>query len=65
MTKEYTFLPGPVDIEENVRKAFSTRPISHRSKSFQVMMDNVKKTVTLHDKSKTCTAYVRNRDVSK
>ena len=31
----------PVDIE-NVRKAFSTRPISHRSKSFQVMMDNVK-----------------------
>ena len=35
-------LPGPVDIEENVRKAFSTRPISHRSKSFQVMMDNVK-----------------------
>ncbi len=42
-------LPGPVDIEENVRKAFSTRPISHRSKSFQVMMDNVK-TVTSHDK---------------
>ena len=42
MTKEYTFLPGPVDIEENVQKAFSTRPISHRSKSFQVTMDNVK-----------------------
>lgn len=43
MTKEYTFLPGPVDIEENVRKAFSTKPISHRSKLFQVTMDNVKK----------------------
>ncbi|PDZ04322.1 GNAT family N-acetyltransferase [Bacillus cereus] len=43
MTKEYTFLPGPVDIEENVRKAFSTKSISHRSKSFQVTMENVKK----------------------
>ncbi|HDR8184250.1 TPA: aminotransferase class V-fold PLP-dependent enzyme [Bacillus thuringiensis] len=43
MTKEYSFLPGPVDIEENVRKAFSTKPISHRSKLFQVTMDNVKK----------------------
>ncbi|MGG3729843.1 aminotransferase class V-fold PLP-dependent enzyme [Bacillus wiedmannii] len=43
MTKEYTFLPGPVDIEENVRKAFSAKPISHRSKLFQVTMDNVKK----------------------
>ncbi|PEJ72866.1 aminotransferase class V-fold PLP-dependent enzyme [Bacillus wiedmannii] len=43
MTKENTFLPGPVDIEENVRKAFSTKPISHRSKLFQVTMDNVKK----------------------
>ncbi|MDP1456014.1 aminotransferase class V-fold PLP-dependent enzyme [Bacillus wiedmannii] len=43
MTKEYTFLPGPVDIEENIRKAFSTKPISHRSKLFQVTMDNVKK----------------------
>ncbi|MBJ8054641.1 aminotransferase class V-fold PLP-dependent enzyme [Bacillus cereus] len=43
MTKEFTFLPGPVDIEENVQKAFSAKPISHRSKSFQVTMDNVKK----------------------
>lgn len=65
MTKEYTFLPGPVDIEENVRKAFSTRPISHRSKSFQSDDGQCEKTVTSHDKSKTCTAYVRNRDVSK
>lgn len=52
MTKEYTFLPGPVDIEENVRKAFSTRPISHRSKSFQVMMDNVKKRLLYMTKAK-------------
>ncbi|PGW63012.1 GNAT family N-acetyltransferase [Bacillus cereus] len=43
MTKEYSFLPGPVDIGENVRKAFSTKPISHRSKSFQMIMENVKK----------------------
>ncbi|HFR4144911.1 TPA: aminotransferase class V-fold PLP-dependent enzyme [Bacillus cereus] len=52
MTKEYTFLPGPVDIEENVRKAFSTRPISHRSKSFQVMMENVKKRLLYMTKAK-------------
>ncbi|MCR6787600.1 MULTISPECIES: aminotransferase class V-fold PLP-dependent enzyme [Bacillus cereus group] len=52
MTKEYTFLPGPVDIEENVRKAFSTRPISHRSKSFQVTMDNVKKRLLHMTKAK-------------
>ncbi|HDR7795881.1 TPA: aminotransferase class V-fold PLP-dependent enzyme [Bacillus luti] len=43
MTREYTFLPGPVDIEDNVQKAFSTKPISHRSKPFQVTMNNVKK----------------------
>ncbi len=52
MTKEYTFLPGPVDIEENVRKAFSTKPISHRSKSFQVTMDNVKKRLLHMTKAK-------------
>ncbi|PIE93685.1 GNAT family N-acetyltransferase [Bacillus fungorum] len=52
MTKEYTFLPGPVDIEENVRKAFSTKPISHRSKSFQVTMDNVKKRLLQMTKAK-------------
>ncbi|CAM3921811.1 MULTISPECIES: aminotransferase class V-fold PLP-dependent enzyme [Bacillus cereus group] len=52
MTKEYTFLPGPVDIEENVRKAFSTRPISHRSKSFQVTMENVKKRLLQMTKAK-------------
>ncbi|PQZ52399.1 GNAT family N-acetyltransferase [Bacillus sp. MYb209] len=52
MTKEYTFLPGPVDIEENVQKAFSTKPISHRSKSFQVMMGNVKKRLLQMTKAK-------------
>ncbi|WP_439876119.1 aminotransferase class V-fold PLP-dependent enzyme [Bacillus mycoides] len=52
MTKEYTFLPGPVDIEDNVRKAFSTRPISHRSKSFHVTMDNVKKRLLQMTKAK-------------
>ncbi|MED2040395.1 aminotransferase class V-fold PLP-dependent enzyme, partial [Bacillus wiedmannii] len=52
MTKEYTFLPGPVDIEENVRKAFSTKPISHRSKLFQVTMDNVKKRLLHMTKAK-------------
>ena len=45
-------LPGPVDIEENVRKAFSTKPISHRSKSFQVTMDNVKKRLLQMTKAK-------------
>ena len=45
-------LPGPVDIEENVRKAFSTKPISHRSKSFQVTMDNVKKRLLQMAKAK-------------
>ncbi|EJS67622.1 aminotransferase class V-fold PLP-dependent enzyme [Bacillus wiedmannii] len=52
MTKEYSFLPGPVDIEENVRKAFSTKPISHRSKSFQMTMDNVKKRLLHMTKAK-------------
>ncbi|KPU52648.1 aminotransferase class V-fold PLP-dependent enzyme [Bacillus wiedmannii] len=52
MTKEYTFLPGPVDIEENVRKAFSSKPISHRSKLFQVTMDNVKKRLLHMTKAK-------------
>lgn len=52
MTKEFTFLPGPVDIEENVRKAFSTKPISHRSKSFQVTMENVKKRLLQMTKAK-------------
>ncbi len=52
MTKEYTFLPGPVDIEENVRKAFSTKPISHRSKSFHVTMENVKKRLLQMTKAK-------------
>ncbi|WP_434166715.1 aminotransferase class V-fold PLP-dependent enzyme [Bacillus thuringiensis] len=52
MTKEYTFLPGPVDIEENVRKAFCTKPISHRSKSFQVTIDNVKKRLLYMTKAK-------------
>jgi len=52
MTKEYTFLPGPVDIEENVRKAFCTKPISHRSKSFQVTIDNVKKRLLHMTKAK-------------
>ncbi|MGY1462157.1 aminotransferase class V-fold PLP-dependent enzyme [Bacillus toyonensis] len=52
MTKEFTFLPGPVDMEENVQKAFSTKPISHRSKSFQVTMDNVKKRLLQMTKAK-------------
>ncbi|MEG7843197.1 aminotransferase class V-fold PLP-dependent enzyme [Bacillus mobilis] len=52
MTKEFTFLPGPVDIEENVRKAFSTKPISHRSKSFQVTMENAKKRLLQMTKAK-------------
>ncbi|MDA1633864.1 aminotransferase class V-fold PLP-dependent enzyme [Bacillus cereus] len=52
MTKEYTFLPGPVDMEENVRKAFSTKSTSHRSKSFQVTMENVKKRLLQMTKAK-------------
>ncbi|PFR46855.1 aminotransferase class V-fold PLP-dependent enzyme [Bacillus cereus] len=52
MTKEYTFLPGPVDIEANVQKAFSTKPVSHRSKSFQVTMGNVKKRLLQMTKAK-------------
>ncbi len=53
MTKEYTFLPGPVDIEENVRKAFSL-PISHRSKSLHVTMENVKKRLLQMTKQNVC-----------
>ncbi len=41
-----------VDIEENVRKAFSTKPISHRSKSFHVTMENVKKRLLQMTKAK-------------
>ncbi|PGY99920.1 GNAT family N-acetyltransferase [Bacillus cereus] len=52
MTKEYTFLPGPVDIGANVQKAFSSKPISHRSKSFQVTMRNVKKRLLQMTKAK-------------
>lgn len=52
MMKEYTFLPGPVDIEEHVQKAFATKPISHRSKSFQVTMGNVKKRLLQMTKAK-------------
>ncbi len=52
MKKEYTFLPGPVDIEENVQKAFAAKPISHRSKSFQVTMGNVKKRLLQMTKAK-------------
>ncbi|PEX82029.1 aminotransferase class V-fold PLP-dependent enzyme [Bacillus cereus] len=52
MTKEFTFLPGPVDMEGNVQKAFSAKPISHRSKSFQVTMDNVKKRLLQMTKAK-------------
>ncbi|EOO59224.1 serine-pyruvate aminotransferase [Bacillus cereus VD196] len=43
MTKEYTFLPGPVEIEANVQKAFSTKPISHRSNQFKATIKNVKR----------------------
>ncbi|WP_433772137.1 aminotransferase class V-fold PLP-dependent enzyme [Bacillus wiedmannii] len=52
MTKEFAFLPGPVDIADNVQKAFSAKPISHRSKSFQVTMDNVKKRLLQMTKAK-------------
>ncbi|MEI5892186.1 aminotransferase class V-fold PLP-dependent enzyme [Bacillus cereus] len=52
MMKEYTFLPGPVDIEEHVQKAFATKPISHRSKSFQVTIGNVKKRLLQMTKAK-------------
>ncbi|PEC19009.1 aminotransferase class V-fold PLP-dependent enzyme [Bacillus cereus] len=52
MKKEYTFLPGPVDIGANVQKAFSSKPISHRSKSFQVTMRNVKKRLLQMTKAK-------------
>ncbi|MBY0599335.1 aminotransferase class V-fold PLP-dependent enzyme [Bacillus bingmayongensis] len=52
VTKEYTFLPGPVEIAENVQKAFFTNPISHRSNQFKVTMENVKKRLMQMTKAK-------------
>ncbi|WIG44688.1 aminotransferase class V-fold PLP-dependent enzyme [Bacillus toyonensis] len=39
--QEYSFLPGPVDIEKNVQKAYATKPISHRSNQFILTMQMV------------------------
>ncbi|HEK9102636.1 aminotransferase class V-fold PLP-dependent enzyme [Bacillus cereus] len=50
--KEYTFLPGPVDISENVQQAFASNPISHRSNQFKAAMENVKKRLLQMTKAK-------------
>ncbi|MGG1139759.1 aminotransferase class V-fold PLP-dependent enzyme [Bacillus mycoides] len=52
MTKEYTFLPGPVEIETSVQKAFATTPISHRSNQFRLTIENVKERLLKMTKAK-------------
>ncbi|MEN1936142.1 aminotransferase class V-fold PLP-dependent enzyme [Paenibacillus sp. 102] len=52
VTKGYTFLPGPVEIAENVQQAFASNPISHRSNQFKVAMGNVKKRLLQMTKAK-------------
>ena len=37
-----SFLPGPVAIGGKVRRAFSTRPLSHRSREFHQLMNETK-----------------------
>ncbi|MFC4321593.1 aminotransferase class V-fold PLP-dependent enzyme [Litchfieldia salsa] len=37
-TKVYSFLPGPTEIEDRVKKAF---PVSHRSQKFRTVLANV------------------------
>ncbi|OUB06462.1 GNAT family N-acetyltransferase [Bacillus thuringiensis serovar yunnanensis] len=41
--QEYSFLPGPVDIENNVQEAYTTKPISHRSNQFIHTMQMVQR----------------------
>ncbi|PFK41987.1 GNAT family N-acetyltransferase [Bacillus cereus] len=50
--KEYTFLPGPVEVSENVQQAFASNPISHRSNQFKAVMENVKKRLLQMTKAK-------------
>ncbi|MDM5154959.1 aminotransferase class V-fold PLP-dependent enzyme [Bacillus sp. DX1.1] len=52
VTKEYTFLPGPVEIAANVHQAFCSNPISHRSNQFKVTLTNVKKRLLQMTKAK-------------
>lgn len=40
--EEVSFLPGPVEISEDVRKAFSIRPLSHRNANFKKMFNETK-----------------------
>ena len=40
------FLPGPVTIRSNVKRAFCNPPISHRSEAFIARMQDVKKRLT-------------------
>ncbi|QDZ77473.1 GNAT family N-acyltransferase, partial [Bacillus cereus] len=41
--QEYSFLPGPVDIENNIQEAYTTKPISHRSNQFILTMQMVQR----------------------
>jgi aspartate aminotransferase-like enzyme len=46
LTKDISFLPGPVEMEEEVQVALQTLPISHRSTTFIHKIDKVKQTLT-------------------
>jgi aspartate aminotransferase-like enzyme len=41
--QEFSFLPGPVEISEKVKRVFNKKPISHRSEEFKNMFSNLKK----------------------
>ncbi|MHC1722820.1 MAG: GNAT family N-acetyltransferase [Aminipila sp.] len=41
--KKVSLLPGPVEISANVKNAFSSSPLSHRSESFKTIFDDTKR----------------------
>ncbi len=43
--EEMSFLPGPVEISEEVSKAFSIRPLSHRNEKFRQMFNEIKESL--------------------
>jgi aspartate aminotransferase-like enzyme/N-acetylglutamate synthase-like GNAT family acetyltransferase len=55
LTKDISFLPGPVEMEEDVQHALQTPLISHRSTTFMHKIDKVKQLLT----TMTNTSYVQ------
>ncbi|GGE76486.1 aminotransferase class V-fold PLP-dependent enzyme [Priestia taiwanensis] len=55
LTKDISFLPGPVEMEDAVQAALHTTPISHRSTTFMHKVQKVKQTLA----SMTHTTHVQ------